>query len=32
MEEMKSQQGGEAIRENSPPAEIMDMETLLAQG
>ncbi len=31
MEEMKSQQGGEAIRENSPPAEIMDMETLLAQ-
>jgi small subunit ribosomal protein S1 len=31
MEEMKSQQGGEAIRENSPPSEIMDMETLLAQ-
>jgi small subunit ribosomal protein S1 len=31
MEEKKSQQGGEAIRENSPPSEIMDMETLLAQ-
>ena len=31
MEEMKSQQGGESIRENSPPSEIMDMETLLAQ-
>jgi len=31
MEEMKSQQGGESIRENSPPPEIMDMETLLAQ-
>jgi small subunit ribosomal protein S1 len=31
MEEMKSQLGGESIRENSPPSEIMDMETLLAQ-
>ena len=31
MEEIKSQQGGESIRENSPPPEIMDMETLLAQ-
>ena len=31
MEEKKSQQGGESIRENSPPSEIMDMETLLAQ-
>ena len=31
MEEKKSQQGGEVIRENSPPSEIMDMETLLAQ-
>ena len=31
MEEMKSQQGGESIQDNSPPSEIMDMETLLAQ-
>lgn len=31
MEEMKSQLGGESIQENSPPSEIMDMETLLAQ-
>ncbi len=31
MEEMKSQHGGESIRENSHPSEIMDMETLLAQ-
>lgn len=31
MEEKKSQLGGESIQENSPPSEIMDMETLLAQ-
>ena len=31
MEEMKSQQGGEVMSESSPPTEIMDMETLLAQ-
>jgi small subunit ribosomal protein S1 len=31
MEEMKSQQGGESIQDNSPPSEIMDMESLLAQ-
>ena len=31
MEEMKSQQGGESIQDNSHPSEIMDMETLLAQ-
>lgn len=31
MEEKKSQLLGESIQENSPPSEIMDMETLLAQ-
>ena len=31
MEDMKSQQGGESIQDNSHPSEIMDMETLLAQ-
>ncbi len=31
MEEKKSQLWGESIQENSPPSEIMDMETLLAQ-
>ncbi len=31
MEEMKSQQGGEVMSESSPPTEVMDMETLLAQ-
>ncbi len=31
MEELKSQQGGEVMSENSPPTEAMDMETLLAQ-
>ncbi len=31
MEEMKSQQGGEAMNDSSAPAELMDMETLLAQ-
>ncbi len=31
MEEMKSQQGGEAMSDSSAPHEIMDMETLLAQ-
>ena len=31
MEEMKSQQGGEAMSDSSSPAELMDMETLLAQ-
>ena len=31
MEEMKSQQGGETTNVSSPPEEIMDMESLLAQ-
>ncbi len=31
MEEMKSQQGGEALNVNPPTPEIMDMESLLAQ-
>jgi len=31
MEDMKSQEGGEAMSDSSSPAEIMDMETLLAQ-
>jgi len=31
MEDMKSQEGGEAMIDSSSPAEIMDMETLLAQ-
>jgi len=31
MEEMKSQQGGEAMSDSSPSSEIMDMEALLAQ-
>ena len=31
MEEMKSQQGGEIMNDSSAPAELMDMETLLAQ-
>jgi len=31
MEEMKSQEGGEAMSDSSSPAEIMDMEALLAQ-
>jgi small subunit ribosomal protein S1 len=31
MEEMKSQEGGEAMSDSSSPAELMDMETLLAQ-
>jgi small subunit ribosomal protein S1 len=31
MEEMKSHQGGEEMSDSSSPAEIMDMETLLAQ-
>jgi small subunit ribosomal protein S1 len=31
MEDMKSQDGGETMSDSSSPAEIMDMETLLAQ-
>ena len=31
MEEMKSQEGGDAMNVSSPPDNIMDMETLLAQ-
>ncbi len=31
MEDMKSQEGGEIMSDSSSPAEIMDMETLLAQ-
>ena len=31
MEDMKSQEGGEVMSDSSSPAEIMDMETLLAQ-
>ena len=31
MEEMKSQEGGDVMNASSPPDQIMDMETLLAQ-